>query len=262
MKNKNKKKDKNLFKNKKFWLIICSIALLYFIGGIVYATTTIYNEYTKNLKNAGEIKSDELYRDYEGNYTYENKDNMQYDEETGFSYIIINNILDFTKYKEKLNELPEMKESDFEKYSLIIIVKYDWFNAYESNLKIYDITSDETTTYIELTQNENLNYNKINYIKEEDLLNVNNKSIFINTSLNYFELLYYYGKELICDYFDLNELNLKILITIINFLNHKEIYLFGKNKNIVKSELINNQIKYYEYSSSENLYIKICLQKM
>lgn len=109
---------------------------------------------------------------------------------------------------------------------------------------------------------ENLNYNKINYIKEEDLLNVNNKSIFINTSLNYFELLYYYGKELICDYFDLNELNLKILITIINFLNLKEIYLFGKNKNIVKSELINNQIKYYEYSSSENLYIKICLQEM
>ena len=146
--------------NKAVKVLLIIFIATTFIGGFVYAATTIYNEYTKNLKNAGEIKSDELYRDYEGNYTYENKDNMQYDEETGFSYIIINNILDFTKYKEKLEELPEMKESDFEKHSLIIIVKYDWFNAYESNLKIYDITSDETTTYIELTQNENLNYNK------------------------------------------------------------------------------------------------------
>lgn len=51
MKNKNKKKNKNLFKNKKFWLIICSIALLYFIGGIVYVNLDRRNSSVKNNKN-------------------------------------------------------------------------------------------------------------------------------------------------------------------------------------------------------------------
>ncbi len=157
-------------------------------------------------------------------------------------------IINTRKFIEKFETIKKSnKLNTLVKDNIYIIINNSYDEAYLNSLKqIF----------------ENLNYNKINYIKEEDLLNVNNKSIFINTSLNYFELLYYYGKELICDYLDLNELNLKILITIINFLNLKEIYLFGKNKNIVKSELINNQIKYYEYSSSENLYIKICLQKM
>ena len=51
MKNKNKKKNKNLFKNKKFWLIICSIALLYFIGGIVYINLDRDSGNVKNNKN-------------------------------------------------------------------------------------------------------------------------------------------------------------------------------------------------------------------
>lgn len=157
-------------------------------------------------------------------------------------------IINTRKFIEKFETIKKSnKLNTLVKDNIYIIINNSYDEAYLNSLKqIF----------------ENLNYNKINYIKEEDLLNVNNKNIFINTSLNYFELLYYYGKELICDYFDLNDLNLKILITIINFLNLKEIYLFGKNKNIVKSELINNQIKYYEYSSSENLYIKICLQEM
>ena len=51
MKNKNKKKNKNLFKNKKFWLIICSIVLLYFIGGIVYINLDRDSSNVKNNKN-------------------------------------------------------------------------------------------------------------------------------------------------------------------------------------------------------------------
>ena len=51
MKNKNKKKNKNLFKNKKFWLIICYIALLYFIGGIVYVNLDRDSGNVKNNKN-------------------------------------------------------------------------------------------------------------------------------------------------------------------------------------------------------------------
>lgn len=51
MKNKNKKKNKNLFKNKKFWLIISSIALLYFIGGIVYINLDRDSGNVKNNKN-------------------------------------------------------------------------------------------------------------------------------------------------------------------------------------------------------------------
>lgn len=51
MKNKNKKKNKNLFKNKKFWLIISSIALLYFIGGIVYINLDRDSGNVKKNKN-------------------------------------------------------------------------------------------------------------------------------------------------------------------------------------------------------------------
>ena len=51
MKSKNKKKNKNLFKNKKFWLIISSIALLYFIGGIVYINLDRDSGNVKNNKN-------------------------------------------------------------------------------------------------------------------------------------------------------------------------------------------------------------------
>ena len=51
MKSKNKKKNKNLFKNKKFWLIICSIVLLYFIGGIVYINLDRDSSSVKNNKN-------------------------------------------------------------------------------------------------------------------------------------------------------------------------------------------------------------------
>ena len=51
MKNKTKKKNKNLFKNKKFWLIISSIALLYFIGGIVYINLDRDSGNVKNNKN-------------------------------------------------------------------------------------------------------------------------------------------------------------------------------------------------------------------
>lgn len=51
MKNKNKKKNKNLFKNKKFWLIISSIVLLYFIGGIVYINLDRGSSSVKNNKN-------------------------------------------------------------------------------------------------------------------------------------------------------------------------------------------------------------------
>ena len=51
MKNKNKKKNKNLFKNKKFWLIICFIVLLYCIGGIVYINLDRDSSNVKHNKN-------------------------------------------------------------------------------------------------------------------------------------------------------------------------------------------------------------------
>ena len=57
MKNKTKKKNKNLFKNKKFWLIISSIALLYFIGGIVYINLDRDSGNVKNNKNLENARS-------------------------------------------------------------------------------------------------------------------------------------------------------------------------------------------------------------
>lgn len=85
MKNKNKKKNKNLFKNKKFWLITCSIALLYFIGGIVYV----------NLDRGSSVKN--------------NKNVDKGISIKGFDYILYEDDIDI--YKDEFKKLKKNLES-------------------------------------------------------------------------------------------------------------------------------------------------------
>ena len=92
MKNKTKKKNKNLFKNKNFWLIICSIALLYFIGGIVYVNLDRDSGNVKNNKNVDKGISIK-----------------------GFDYILYEDDIDI--YKDEFKKLKKNLESSNKNYT-------------------------------------------------------------------------------------------------------------------------------------------------
>ena len=101
MKNKNKKKNKNLFKNKKFWLIICSIALLYFIGGIVYVNLDRNSSSVKNNKNVDKGISIKGF-DY---ILYEDDIDIYKDEFKKLKKNLESSNINYTEYAESISKM-------------------------------------------------------------------------------------------------------------------------------------------------------------
>lgn len=101
MKNKNKKKNKNLFKNKKFWLIICSIALLYFIGGIVYINLDRNSSSVKNNKNVDKGISIKGF-DY---ILYEDDIDIYKDEFKKLKKNLESSNINYTEYAESISKM-------------------------------------------------------------------------------------------------------------------------------------------------------------
>lgn len=101
MKNKNKKKNKNLFKNKKFWLIICSIVLLYFIGGIVYVNLDRGSSSVKNNKNVDKGISIKGF-DY---ILYEDDIDIYKDEFKKLKKNLESSNINYTEYAESISKM-------------------------------------------------------------------------------------------------------------------------------------------------------------
>lgn len=101
MKNKNKKKNKNLFKNKKFWLIISSIALLYFIGGIVYMNLDRDSGNVKNNKNVDKGISIKGF-DY---ILYEDDIDIYKDEFKKLKKNLESSNINYTEYAESISKM-------------------------------------------------------------------------------------------------------------------------------------------------------------
>ena len=101
MKNKNKKKNKNLFKNKKFWLIICSIALLHFIGGIVYVNLDRDSSSVKNNKNVDKGISIKGF-DY---ILYEDDIDIYKDEFKKLKKNLESSNINYTEYAESISKM-------------------------------------------------------------------------------------------------------------------------------------------------------------
>lgn len=101
MKNKNKKKNKYLFKNKKFWLIICSIALLYFIGGIVYVNLDRRKSSVKNNKNVDKGISIKGF-DY---ILYEDDIDIYKDEFKKLKKNLESSNINYTEYAESISKM-------------------------------------------------------------------------------------------------------------------------------------------------------------
>lgn len=101
MKNKNKKKNKNLFKNKKFWLIISSIVLLYFIGGIVYINLDRDSSNVKNNKNVDKGISIKGF-DY---ILYEDDIDIYKDEFKKLKKNLESSNINYTEYAESISKM-------------------------------------------------------------------------------------------------------------------------------------------------------------
>lgn len=111
---------------------------------------------SSNIKERGEIKTSGLYN-YNGDMSYENdlmQNDMVYHTECSLYHKIITNMSDYNKYKERIS-ISEMLEDDFNNTFLVIIADETLRrDLKETNLMIYDIFSDETTTYITMKQKD------------------------------------------------------------------------------------------------------------
>ena len=157
------KEDKDMPKRTGILKIIATI-LIAILGttGIVLASTKIYNEY---IKKQGQTEAKQLFLIREGPFegTYSSNyvhQNMIYSEEARVYYKIITNITQYNEYKNKVNELPEITETDFNNNFIIIIVKSGIDSPHRNDLTISNINADETKSYITLKQKENPNYDK------------------------------------------------------------------------------------------------------
>ena len=147
-------------KEKILKLIVCILTLIMGTGGICFAGIKAYNEYIKNQTNT---ESAGLYKDKNDITTYEsdlrlNDMKMVEEEEDGMYYKIIKNIKDYTKYKKRVNALPNMTEEDFKENFLAIFTWERPKRAFEKDCEIGEVKIENNTSYIILKQKENPNY--------------------------------------------------------------------------------------------------------
>lgn len=151
-------------KETLYRIFVTILATILGMSGVCFASVKIYNEY---IKKQEEIASRGLFDDGSGITTYETdliQNDMIWDDDTGFSYKIISDFEDYKKYKKRIAILPDMTEDDIDNYFLVIITWQYKRMHHLRDLEVYDVTSDETTTYITYKQKENPNYDTENNI--------------------------------------------------------------------------------------------------
>lgn len=151
--------------NKNKVLNVVATLLISLIGttGIVFATAQIYNNY---IKEKGEIETEGLFlvKDdlFDGNWHIDKfTDGMLQSKETGLNYKIIKDEEEYSDYKNRVDELPEVSEIDFSNEFLIFMTSFGQANnLHKRDLTISEINADEKTTYVTLAPKENPNYDK------------------------------------------------------------------------------------------------------
>lgn len=136
------------------WMIIAMIGTT----GICWATAQIYNEY---IKKQDTIQSRGLFDTGDGISNYETdltQNDMIFDDENGFYYKVICNFESYTRYKERINILPEMTSEDLKSVFILIITWNTKREMHETDLEVIDVESDNETTNIILKQKQNPNY--------------------------------------------------------------------------------------------------------
>lgn len=137
-------KENNM--NKLLKTVAMFISAIILTVGVVYAGIAIYNNYIKHS----------IYSEYSMNASKSwVKENMKIVEGDKYSYYtIITNYEDYLKYKEKFNDMNNLKEVDFEE-NFIILISTRITNI--SKISIVNISEDENTLYIDLNRDNSNN---------------------------------------------------------------------------------------------------------
>ncbi len=162
------REDKIMNRNKISKAISTAILTLLGATTIAFASTQIYNNY---IKEKDSTHSTVIFDNGTGMIDYEtdlSQNDMFINANCTLHHKIITNIEDYKKYKERISELPEMKEEDFNKTFLIIVVNTIRRQPHERDLELYDITADETTTHVIMKQKENPDYSQ-DYSKKDNV---------------------------------------------------------------------------------------------
>ena len=109
---------------------------------------------------------------------------------------------------------------------------------------------------------EELNYKKIIFINELNLIQIDNKSVFINYNHSYFYFYYIncLGK-IEQKIYNNDYINNKLIINIINIINKNKLIISGKNYKELITKLQKLKNEYYTYENNEELFIKLIKNK-
>lgn len=141
--------------HKIFKMVAMIMITLLATTGVVFAGAKIYENY---IKKEDEIASRGLFDRGDGITTYEIDlmvNDMIWNSEPKLYHKIITNIDDYHIYKERVNELPDLTDKDFEENFVVIIANENVRDFDEKDLHIYNVYAEKDTTYIILKQKEN-----------------------------------------------------------------------------------------------------------
>lgn len=140
---------------KVLLIIVCTTAVL---TGTVFASIKIYNKY---IKKEDKVETRGLFDTGDGITTYETDlmaNDMIWNGDVRLYHRIITNKEDYQKYKERVAELPEISEINFEENFVLIIANENVRDIDEKDMKIDQVYANNDTTYIILKQKENPDY--------------------------------------------------------------------------------------------------------
>ena len=142
-------RKKYSIKETIYRIFITILTTILGMSGVCFASVKIYNEY---IKRQDEAIARSLINDF------------VWEEDSRFGYKIIKDFIEYKKYKEIIAILPEMTEDDFKNDFLLITTWQGKRMQHVKDMEVYNVVSDETTTYITFKQKENPNYDTTNDI--------------------------------------------------------------------------------------------------
>lgn len=117
------------------------------------------------IEQNGEFQSRGLFDLGDGLTYYEidlMANDMTWNAEPRLYHKIISNIEDYNKYQDRLKQLPQMTETDFNDKCMVILANENVRYEGEEDLEIYNVRFEQNSTYITLKQKQNpdINSNK------------------------------------------------------------------------------------------------------
>lgn len=189
-------------------------------------------------------------------------DNILYlDDVINFYTKKLNLIIVFKPYKDTLKNGMICDQNKFIKCFNNMLIEYKLDKSIFKNNLIVIINNNYNKLdklILKYILNE-LNYDKIKFINEINLISLDSKTLFINYNQNYF-YIYYLNElnKLKMNIYENNNLNKKLINQIIKNTNKQKVLIAGKNikelLNIIKN-------KYYYYENANQLFIKKYLIK-